>query len=77
MKTLADRLGHNRPVKAKCCGRRTNGDMILDLSDVDEQTRSKWGLRVPELCDGCCERLFLDKRAARGLFYKAINAKKG
>ena len=76
MKTLADKLGHNRAVKAKCCGRKTNGDMILDLSDISTATRRAWGLRVTELCDGCCERLFRERRLGRAIFYQAINRPK-
>lgn len=75
MRTVADRLGHNRPVVAKCCGRRTNGDMILDLSNIDVGTRRRWGLRVTELCDGCRERLFRERRVKRNVFYQAIAKK--
>jgi hypothetical protein len=69
VKTRADQ--GRRKVVAKCCGRRTTGDMVLDLSALPEHTRKMLGLGE-ELCDGCRERLFLEGRIGREAFYALL-----
>ena len=72
----------NPLVRAACCGRLTNADMVLDLSAMPPGIRKQFrfgeqdvdGEPVPVACDACRERAIREGRITREEFYRQLGA---